>query len=97
MADALLPAILDQIHALLADKAYDALERVLAVLAQAGVTIVIPPKSNRLLQRVLVQITNGKQTRANSGLFLTLPGQPPILVELGLQESRERRGQTGVS
>ncbi len=50
-ADALLPAIIDKIHALLADKAYDARERVLAVLEQAGVAIVIPPKSNRLSPR----------------------------------------------
>ncbi len=50
-ADALLPAIIDKIHALLADKAYDAQERVLAVLEQAGVAIVIPPKSNRISQR----------------------------------------------
>ncbi len=50
-ADALLPAIIDNIDALLADKAYDAQERVLAVLEQAGVEIVIPPKSNRISQR----------------------------------------------
>jgi transposase len=36
---------------LLADKAYDAQERVLAVLEQAGVAIVIPPKVNRRHQR----------------------------------------------
>ena len=35
------------IRALLADRAYDAQERVLAVLEQAAVTIVIPPKTNR--------------------------------------------------
>ena len=46
---------------------------------------------------VLVQITNGKQTRASLGLFLTLRGQPPRLGELGLQESRGWRGQIGVS
>jgi transposase len=50
-ADALLPAIIDKIHALLADKSYDAQDRVLTVLAQAGVAIVIPSKSNRLHQR----------------------------------------------
>ncbi len=50
-ADALLPAIIDNIHALLADKSYDAQDRVLAVLAQAGVAIVIPSKSNRLHPR----------------------------------------------
>ena len=51
-ADALLPAIIDNIQALLADKSYDAQERVLAVLEHAGVEIVIPPKSNRISQRV---------------------------------------------
>ena len=50
-ADALLPAIIDNIQALLADKSYDAQERVLAVLEHAGVEIVIPPKSNRISQR----------------------------------------------
>ncbi len=46
-ADVLLPAIIDKIDALLADKSYDAQDRVLAVLAHAGVAIVIPSKSNR--------------------------------------------------
>ena len=46
---------------------------------------------------VLLQITNGKQTRASLGLFLTLLGQPPRLGERGLQESRGWRGQIGVS
>lgn len=50
-ADALLPAIIDHIQALLADKAYDAQERVLALLEHAGVEIVIPPKSNRISPR----------------------------------------------
>ena len=50
-ADALLPAIIDNIQALLADKSYDAQERVLAVLEHAGVAIVIPSKSNRLHPR----------------------------------------------
>lgn len=50
-ADALLPAIIDNIQALLADKSYDAQERVLAVLEHAGVEIVIPPKSNRISPR----------------------------------------------
>ena len=36
-----------RVQALLADRAYDAHERVLAVLEQAGVTIVIPPKAHR--------------------------------------------------
>ena len=46
-ADALLPDLVQHVHALLADRASDAQERVLAVLEQAGVTIVIPPKANR--------------------------------------------------
>lgn len=46
-ADALLPAIVSTIQAFLADKAYDAQERVLSLLEKAGVQIVIPPKSNR--------------------------------------------------
>ena len=46
-ADALLPELVPHIRALLADRAYDAQERVLAVLEQAAVTIVIPPKPNR--------------------------------------------------
>ncbi len=50
-ADVLLPAIIDNIQALLADKSYDAQDRVLAVLAHAGVAIVIPSKSNRLHPR----------------------------------------------
>ena len=45
------PAIIDNIQALLADKSYDAQERVLAVLEHAGVEIVIPPKSNRISPR----------------------------------------------
>ena len=48
-ADALLPQI--QADTILADKAYDADERVLLPLAAAGKTAVIPPKSNRKIQR----------------------------------------------
>jgi len=48
-ADALLPQI--TAATLLADKAYDADERVLTPLAAAGITAVIPPKSNRKIQR----------------------------------------------
>lgn len=44
-ADALLPAM--RAGALLADKAYDADERVINPLLAAGKTFVIPPKSNR--------------------------------------------------
>jgi hypothetical protein len=50
-ADVLLPALIADIEALLADKAYDAQERVLRVLASASVQAVIPSKSNRTVQR----------------------------------------------
>jgi transposase len=50
-AAALLPDILETSQAFLADKAYDAQERVLDRWAKAGVTPVIPPKSNRTEQR----------------------------------------------
>ncbi|MDI3467696.1 MAG: Mobile element protein [Nitrospira sp.] len=50
-ADALLPDILETSQAFLADKASDAQARVLDRLVQAGVKIVIPPKSNRTQQR----------------------------------------------
>lgn len=50
-ADALLPSLLADIKALLADKAYDARERVLDLLETSGVHSVIPPKSNRIAQR----------------------------------------------
>lgn len=50
-ADALLPGILENIESFLADKAYDARERVLDVLEQAKVEGIIPPKSNRIEQR----------------------------------------------
>jgi len=50
-ADALLPGILRKVKAFLADKAYDAAERVLDLLDQADVEAVIPPKTNRIEQR----------------------------------------------
>ena len=50
-AEALLPPLLKHMHALLADKAYDAQERVIDPLEQAAVTVVIPPKANRLQPR----------------------------------------------
>lgn len=50
-ADALLPSILEKIDALLADKAYDAQNRVLSLLENAGVQGVIPPKVHRKVQR----------------------------------------------
>ncbi len=46
-ADALLPDLLTSMQAFLADKAYDAQERVLDLLKKAGVQGVIPPKKNR--------------------------------------------------
>ena len=48
-ADALLPALAAPI--VIADKGYDADERVLQVPAQAGKTAVIPPRANRQAQR----------------------------------------------
>ena len=48
-ADGLLPDL--EADALLADKAYDADERVLDILQKAGKTAIIPPKRNRKEQR----------------------------------------------
>ena len=48
-ADHLLPSM--QADILLADKAFDADGRVLAPLAEAGKTAVIPPKANRKISR----------------------------------------------
>ena len=48
-ADHLLPLL--QADMLIADKAFDADDRVLAPLAAAGKTAVIPPKANRRLMR----------------------------------------------
>lgn len=50
-ADVLLPSLVDAVEALLADKAYDAQERVLDILQQAGVKAVIPPRANRVEAR----------------------------------------------
>ncbi len=47
----LLPALVVDIESFLADKAYDAEERVLKLLRNSGVEAVIPPKSNRKKQR----------------------------------------------
>ena len=49
-ADALLPGI--DADTIIADKTFDADERVIQSLQQAGKTIVIPPKSNRKVTRV---------------------------------------------
>lgn len=46
-----MPDILEDIGAFLADKAYDAKERVLDMLEKAGIQAIIPPKSNRIIQR----------------------------------------------
>jgi transposase len=48
-ADVFLPEM--KAHTLIADKAYDADERVIEPLRKAGKTIVIPPKSNRTNKR----------------------------------------------
>jgi transposase len=48
-ADALLPQM--AADTLLADKAFDADKRVIEPLLAAGKTVVIPPKSNRKIQR----------------------------------------------
>jgi transposase len=48
-ADALLPAV--QADTVIADKAFDADERVIELLAAAGKIVVIPPKSSRTSQR----------------------------------------------
>ncbi len=45
--DVLLPELVLGIQSFLADKVYDANERVLKLLDDAGVETVIPPKSNR--------------------------------------------------
>jgi len=47
--DALLPLV--QAKAFLADRAYDAAERVLIQLKSRGIEAVIPPKKNRKIQR----------------------------------------------
>jgi len=49
--DVLLPELVSDIGAFLADKAYDADERVLKLLDDSGIEAVIPPKSNRKEQR----------------------------------------------
>lgn len=48
-ADVLLPLITAQ--TVIADKGYDADERVILPLTQAGKTVIIPPKRNRKVQR----------------------------------------------
>jgi hypothetical protein len=50
-ADALLPALMRRAQAVIADKAYDAKERVLAPLERAEIEIVIPPRQGALEPR----------------------------------------------
>lgn len=50
-ADVLLPSMLEKSDALLADKAYDAQDRGLSRLENAGGQVVIPPQSHRTVQR----------------------------------------------
>ena len=50
-ADVLLPQL--DVEKLLADRAYDADNRVLNVLSDMGVEAVIPSKKNRIVQRVI--------------------------------------------
>ena len=50
-ADVLLPGLSPETGRLIADKAYDAEERVLGPLEQVGIEVVIPSKSNRKEQR----------------------------------------------
>jgi len=50
-ADALLPAVVGRFGALLADRAYDAQERVVDILNAAGIAVVIPSKINRTYRR----------------------------------------------
>ena len=50
-ADALLPAVIGRFGALLADRAYDAQERVVDVLDAGNVEVVIPSKINRTYRR----------------------------------------------
>lgn len=50
-ADEFLPDLVNKISALLADKAFDAQERVLDILEKAGVKAVIPPRSKRVQPR----------------------------------------------
>ena len=50
-ADALIPHLAGRFGALLADRAYDAQDRVIAPLASLGITPVIPSKINRTRRR----------------------------------------------
>jgi transposase len=63
-ADAMLPQM--QADALLADKAFDADLRVIEPLLAAGKTPVIPPKSNRAIERSNAPTTRNCTKRATS-------------------------------
>jgi transposase len=52
-ADALLPAVADTAFALIADKAYDADDRVVGPMEEAGVGVVIPSRAGALEPREL--------------------------------------------
>lgn len=47
----MLPKVVGRFGALLADRAYDAQERVVDILTQAGIEVVIPSKINRTYRR----------------------------------------------
>ena len=68
-ADALLPQM--QANTLLADKAFDADQRVIEPLRAAGKTAVIPPRSNRKTQRtydkpLTRRVTSSRTSTASS-------------------------------
>jgi transposase len=63
-ADELLPQM--QADTLLADKAFDADERVIEPLLAAGKNFVIPPKSNRKVQRLYDKCTRHATTSRTS-------------------------------
>jgi L-lactate utilization protein LutB len=48
-SDILIPRVSDDVEKLLADKAYDAQERVIDLLNQKNIEAVIPSKSNRTI------------------------------------------------
>ena len=81
-ADALLPVL--EAKPLLADQAYDADERGLEPLQQAGKTAVIPPKRNRVVQRPYDQevspLGNGKARLPPTGDGLGRSRQPSLFV-----------------
>ena len=69
-ADHLLPSM--QADTLIADKAFDADERVIAPLAAAGKTAVIPPKANRRLPRDYDGNTSTRRVTSSRNFFAKL-------------------------